>query len=252
MKVVIIEDEPLAREKLAKLVKRYDAKIEITGNLERVAETIEWFAQNSIPDLVFADIELLDGNIFEVFKTCTITCPIIFTTAYDQFLLQAFEQNGIAYLLKPFDFDKFSNAMQKFELLKNNFVSAQNEFWQEIQASLKQPKYKERFVVKLKCGIQLLETKNIAFIQMRDEILFAFDANGNKFPLNETLSNLENLLNPNHFFRLNRSEMVNLSFIENIKPDFHDRLVIYLRNLNIKLVSSISRTPELRKWLENQ
>ena len=251
MKVVIIEDEPLAREKLAKYIKRSDAKIEIVGNLESVAETIEWFAKNPMPDLVFADIELLDGNIFEVFKTCKLTCPIIFTTAYDQFLLQAFEQNGIAYLLKPFDFEKFEKAMRKFELLKNNFVSAQNEFWQEIQANFRQPKYKERFVVKLKGGIQLLETNNIAFIQMRDEILFAFDANGNKYPLNETLANLEKSLNPTQFFRLNRSEIVNLKFISNLKPDFHDRLVISLRNLNIKLTSSISRTPDLRKWLES-
>ena len=252
MKVVIIEDEPLARKKLAKLIKRYDAKIEIVGNLERIAETIEWFAKNLKPDLVFADIELLDGNIFEVFKSCKITSPIIFTTAYDQYLLQAFEASGIAYLLKPFDFEKFSNAMQKFEQLKDNFVLVNDEFWQEIQANLKQPKYKERFIVKQKGGIQLLETKSIAFLQIRNEILFAFDAKGNKYPLNESLSNLEKSLNPNLFFRLNRSEMVNLDFIENLKPDFHNRLIVYLRNSNTKLVSSTNRTPELRKWLENQ
>ena len=141
--------------------------------------------------------------------------------------------------------------MEKFEALKNNFVSAQNEFWREIQQSLRQPKFKERFVVKIKDGIQLLETGQIAFIQMQNEILFAFDAAGRKFPLNETLAGLEKTLDPKTFFRLNRSEIVNLNFIENLKPDFHDRLVVRLRNLNVKLISSVSRTPDLRKWLES-
>ena len=194
---------------------------------------------------------MLDGNVFEVFNNLKISAPIIFTTAYDQFLLQAFEKNGIAYLLKPFDYQKFSAAMEKFELLKNNFVAAQNDFLLEIQANLKQPKYKERFVIKTRNGIQLLETKQISFIQMQDEIPFAFDAVGKKFPLNESLSNLEKVLNPNVFFRLNRSEIVNLNFIENLKPDFHDRLIISIKNLNIKLTSSTNRTPDLRRWLEN-
>lgn len=252
MKVVIIEDEPLARDKLAKFVARYNSQIEILAQIESVKETIHFFGNYVPPDLVFADIELLDGNVFEVFDNLRITCPMIFTTAYDQFLLQAFERNGIAYLLKPFDFQKFAAAMQKFETLKNNFVSANNEFWQEIRKNLRQTKYKERFVIKIKGGIQLLETKQIAFIQMQNEIPFAFDAAGNKFPLNDTLIALEKSLNPKTFFRLNRSEIVNLDFIENLKPDFHDRLVVRLRNLNIKLVSSINRTPELRKWLESQ
>lgn len=251
MKVLIIEDEPPAQKKLVKLLKLYDdEKIEIAGTLSQVAETLNWFANNPMPDLVFADIELLDGNIFEVFNSVKITCPIIFTTAYDQFLLQAFEQNGIAYLLKPFDLEKLSKAVKKFELLKSNFAASQNDFWLEIQKTLNQPKYKERFVIKLKGGLQLLETKNIAFFQMRDEILYAFNSQGNKFPIHETLANLEKSLNPQRFFRLNRSEIVNLDFIADLKPDFQDRLVISLKNSNIKLTSSVSRTPELRKWLE--
>ena len=252
MKVVIIEDEPPAREKLAKYIGRYDRQIEILAQLESVAATLQYFEMRAAaPDLVFADIELLDGNVFEVFENGKITCPVIFTTAYDQFLLQAFERNGIAYLLKPFDFQKFAAAMRKFETLKNNFAWATDDFLREIRENLRQPKYKERFVIKTASGIRLLETKQIAFIQMQNEIPFAFDAAGNKFPLGATLTELEKTLDPKAFFRLNRSEIVNLDFIENLKPDFHDRLIIHLRNPKVKLVSSISRTPELRKWLEN-
>lgn len=251
MKVLIIEDEPPAQAKLAKLIKRCDEQIEIVGILSGVAETVTWFSVNQMPNLIFADIELLDGNVFGIFERVKITCPVIFTTAYDQFTLQAFEQNGIAYLLKPFDFEKLSKAVEKYELLKNSFASVQNDFWREIQKSLVQPKYKERFAIKLKSGIQLLETKNIAFFQMRDEILFAFDAQGVKYPIQETISNLEISLNPHQFFRLNRSEIVNLDYIANLKPDFQDRLIVFLKNSNVKLTSSASRTSDLRKWLES-
>lgn len=252
MRVLIIEDEAPAAEKLSEFVTRYDKKIQIAARLESVKETLAWIRQNPQPELVFADIELLDGNIFQVLENNSITCPIIFTTAYDQFLLQAFEKNGIAYLLKPFSFEKFVAGMQKFEALKQSFSTTLQDFWLEIQTNLRRPKYKERFVIKVKEGIQLLETKQIAFIQMQNEIPFAFNAVGEKFPLNDSLTNLEKSLNPKIFFRLNRSEIVNLNYIKNLKPDFHDRLIIYLRDSKTKLVSSTNRTPLLRRWLESQ
>lgn len=252
MRVVVIEDEPPACEKLCEFIERYDREIQIAARLASVKESLVWFRENRQPDLVFSDIELLDGNVFHLFESGKVTCPIIFTTAYDQFWMQAFERNGIAYLLKPFDFGKFVTAMQKFETLKQNFVFAQKDFWREVQTNFAQPKYKERFVVRVKGGIKLLETRSIAFIQMQNEIPFAFDAAGGKFPLSESLSQLEQVLDSKTFFRLNRSEIVNLNFIESLEPDFHDRLVVRLRNLNVRLVSSTNRTPNLRKWLEGQ
>lgn len=252
MRVVVIEDEPPASEKLGEFIERYNPEIQIIARLASVKESLVWFRENRQPDLVFSDIELLDGNVFHLFESGKVTCPIIFTTAYDQFWMQAFERNGIAYLLKPFDYEKFVAAMGKFEALKQNFVSAQKDFWHEVQLNFTQPKYKERFVVKVRGGIKLLEAKSIAFIQMRDEIPFAFDAAGEKFPLNETMSQLEQMLDSKTFFRLNRSEIVNLNFIESLEPDFHDRLAVRLRNLKTRLVSSTNRTPGLRRWLEGQ
>lgn len=252
MRVVIVEDEPPASEKLRGFVARYNPKIEIAAALESVAETRAWLRTNPSPDLIFSDIELLDGNVFEIFGSGELTCPIIFTTAYDQFWLQAFERNGIAYLLKPFSFEKFASAMRKFETLKNNFAAAGQDFWRELQMSFASAKYKTRFVVKTAGGIQLLDAGHIAYIKTQHEIPFAFDALGNKFPLGETLTALEKSLNPRVFFRLNRSEIVNLDFIENLKPDFRDRLVVKIKNQNVKLVSSANRTPVLRKWLAGE
>lgn len=250
MRVVIIEDEPLASEKLSGFLKRYDETINVAARLESVKDVRRWFGGNKPPDLIFSDIELLDGNIFEFFEKEETNCPVIFTTAYDQFLLQAFERNGIAYLLKPFTFENFVGAMLKLEKLKRSLAATQINIWQEIQKNVSRPKYKERFVVKARGNIRFVETVQIAFFQMHDGLLFAFDAAGEKFPLNENLNNLEQILDSKTFFRINRSEIVNLKFIERLEPYFNDRLVVRLRNLKIKLVSSANRTPGLRKWIE--
>ncbi|MEP7039912.1 MAG: LytTR family DNA-binding domain-containing protein [Acidobacteriota bacterium] len=252
MRVIVIEDEPLAAEKLCDFIGRYDDSILVAAKLESVEETRKWFRANKPPDLIFSDIELLDGNVFEFFENEELNNPIIFTTAYDQFLLRAFERNGIAYLLKPFTYENFVAAMLKLEKLKQNFVAAQADLWREIQKNLSEPKYKERFVVKLRGGIQFIETDQIAYFQIQDTILFTFDAAGNKFPLNENLNQLEQILDPQIFFRVNRSEMVNLKFIERLEPYFNDRLMICLRNSKIRLISSTNRTPNLRKWIEGE
>jgi DNA-binding LytR/AlgR family response regulator len=161
-------------------------------------------------------------------------------------------RNGIAYLLKPFSFEKFAAAMRKFETLKQNFAAAtQRDVWLEIGTSFAAPKYKERLVVKVKGGVRLLETRQIAFVKTQNEIVFGFSENGSKYPLKETLAELEQILDPRMFFRTSRSEIVNLDFIERLEPDYSDRLVVRLKNLQARLVSSTSRTPGLRKWLEN-
>ncbi len=250
MKVLIIEDEPLAAQKLSGFIKRYDDSLEISATLESLKELNAWFRTNPHPEIIFSDIELLDGNIFEFYENAELNCPVIFTTAYDQFLMQAFEKNGIAYLLKPFTFENFTAAMQKLEKLKQNFVSAQMDFLKEIQNDFLKPKYKERFVIKLRGGIQFVETKQIAYFQINDGVLFAFDSTENKFPLNENLNHLEEVLDPKLFFRINRSEMVNLKYIERLEPYFNDRLSIRMKNSKKKIISSTNRTPNLRKWLE--
>ena len=251
MRVLIIEDEPLAAEKLSDFIGRYDASIRVAAKLESIAETRKWFRENVPPDLIFSDIELLDGNVFEFLESAELNNPIIFTTAYDQFLLRAFEQSGIGYLLKPFNYESFVAAMLKLEKLKRNFAFAQTDLWREVQKSLTEPKYKERFVIKLRGGIQLLETNKIAYFQTQSGMLFAFDANGSKFPISENLGRLEEILNPHNFFRISRSEIVNLKFVERLEPYFNDRLMIHLKDSKIRLISSTNRTPHLRKWIEN-
>jgi two-component system, LytTR family, response regulator LytT len=250
MKVVVIEDEPLAAEQLCDFARRYDTAVNVLGVLASVKEAVNWFRAHAAPDLILSDIELLDGNAFRLFEQVEIPCPIIFTTAYDRFLLQAFTKNGIGYLLKPLEYEKFAAALHKFEQLQRSFTRLDSELLRELKTTLAQPRYKERFVIKARGGIYLLETRRVAYIQIQDEIPFAYDEQGTRYPLNENLNQLEKTLAPQVFFRLNRSEIVNLNFIEKLEPYFNDRLVVSLKQLNVKLISSISRTPELRRWIE--
>jgi two-component system response regulator LytT len=250
MKVLVIEDEPLAAEQLCDYARRYDLEVAIVGVLTSVKEAVSWFREHSSPDLILSDIELLDGDVFRLFEQVEIPCPIIFTTAYDHFLQQAFDINGIGYLLKPLEYEKFAAAMRKFEQLQRSFSLLNSELLRELKTTLAQPRYKERFVIKAKGGIHLLETRRVAYIQIQNEIPFAYDEQGIKYPLNETLNQLEKTLDPLVFFRVNRGEIVNLNFIERLEPYFNDRLAIILKRLDVTLISSISRTPELRRWIE--
>lgn len=252
MKIIIIEDEILAAEKLTGFIKKYDSKIEILATLDSVRGCLNWLEKNEMPDLIFSDIELLDGNVFSFFSVVKITCPIIFATAYDEFLMKAFNENGIAYLLKPFDFKTFQQAMEKYEQLKNNFENLDDFLIDKIKTSFSRHEkdYKKRFAVKTAKGIFIINVDDIVFIRAEEGLVFCTTKDHKKFTLNHSLNELEQLLDPDVFFRLNRSEIVNVNFIEKLENYFNDRLSVSLRNFAAKLISSASRTSALRRWID--
>jgi len=251
MKVVIIEDETLAAEKLADFIAQYNKEAEVVTVLDCIKSALTWFQENEMPDLVFSDIELLDGNVFKLFDHVDITCPIIFTTSYNQYLLDAFKVNGIAYLLKPFDYNSFSTAISKYKKLEANFKPIDNKFLKDLRSVISSDKvYKKRFSVKTNKGIILINTNDIAYIKVINGMVHAFLKSGKKYVLNHSMSQLEDVLDPNGFFRINRSEIINIDYIERLEPYFNDRLSIKVVDSNEKLITSTSRTPELRKWID--
>jgi two-component system, LytTR family, response regulator LytT len=258
MTLLIIEDEPLAAQHLLDLLRVQLPQATLHGPLRSVQEATAYFNTHTLPDLVFSDIELLDGNVFALFERVSITCPVIFTTAYDQFLLKAFQGNGIAYLLKPFDGKQVNAALAKYETLKGQFRQEATEnglpvaVLQQLREALQptQANYRQRFTVKLRQGIVLLNTEDIVCLQTDDSLVFAHDVSGRKYPLNGTLTEIENQLNPAQFFRINRSDVVNIRHIERIEAYGGDRLAVRLTGQAQALVASTTRTPELRKWLE--
>ncbi len=255
MKILIIEDEEIASQQLAQFIKKFDESIEILAVLRSIKEGMVWFAQNPAPDLIFSDIEVLDGNIFGLFSSIVINSPIVFTTAYDQFLLKAFQTNGISYILKPYDYQQVSDSFEKYYALKKSLSTTKqvldptiiDHLRAIIQPSFKN--YKQRFTVKMRNGILILPVEEISHFQADEGIIFAHSKNQQKYPLNGTLAEIEGLIDPAIFFRINRSEIININYLEKLEPYFNDRLSIKLKNCPTLVHTSSGRTSELRKWL---
>ena len=254
MKILILEDEIPAYQKLLSFVKFEIPHHQLLGWARSVAEAKLLLADGEAPDLILSDIELLDGNSFEVFENTTVKCPIIFCTAFDKYVLKAFQTNGIAYLLKPYTLENFQEAFHKYTTLFENKQPKPigNQVFQELKDILKSDKkaYKQRFTIKKKGGIKLIATDNIACFEANGDFCQAVDEKGQKHTINFTLSDIEQKVDPTKFFRINRSQMVQVTFIEKIDPYFKNRLAIKLRNRIEPMLTSGTKTAEFRKWIE--
>ena len=258
MNILILEDEEPAARQLTQLLAQA-GHAPAPPVLRSVKKALAWLQTNPLPDLILSDIELLDGNVFSLYEQFPVACPIIFTTAYDQFLLAAFRGNGIAYLLKPFTLEQLQAALAKYERLRTNLTpppaapSLPPEVIRELTQALRQhrqPAYKQRFSVRMRNGLYLLQTADIAYLQADEGVTFAIDGAGVRYPLIGTLAELERQLDPSRFGRLNRSELVNVAFIERAEPYFNNRLAVKLRAPGLTLTTSAAQTPEFRRWLE--
>jgi DNA-binding LytR/AlgR family response regulator len=253
IKILIIEDEIPARQKLKRFIEEVHSKTEIIAELDTVQVAIEFLNLHQ-PDLIFSDIELLDGNAFEIYKHVSVTCPIIFTTAYDQFWMDAFDGNGIAYLLKPFSKERLKKAWDKFQLLKQSASAEQNalvNLTQLIQMSFSDKSYKKRFMINTHQGIYFLYTESILFFEANEGVVFAHDHQGNKHMLAEpTLKEIEQQLNPSDFYRINRGELIHKLYIEKIERYQKNTLAIKLKGYETPLKTSQSQTAAFMEWLK--
>jgi len=250
MRALIIEDEDLNAEIIRNHIQKFDSQITIATHLKSNQEITEWFKNNDQVDIVFSDIELLDGTVFSSLKDNIIRCPIIFTTAYNTFYQEAFDTNGIGYLLKPISYNRFAEAMQKFLNLKKQEENKVN--WNALAVSLLQNQaknYKERIVIKNNDGISILNTMEIAAILAESGKCIAIDANGKEYPFKATISELAQELNPSVFFQINRGEIININSISKIENYFNDRLSIQLKNYKKRLITSTSTTSEFKRWI---
>lgn len=253
IKALIIEDEIPARKKLRRFIEELNSAVEIVAEIDTVQSAIDFFKNDQV-DIVFSDIELLDGNVFEIYSNVNITCPILFTTAYDQFWMNAFESNGIDYLLKPFSKERFQKAWDKFLLLRKSVSQENNEISnlsKLIQQTLTVKSYKKRFSVNSFQGIYFLETENILFFEANEGVIFACDFKGKKHLLKEsTLKEIEEKLDPSEFFRINRSELIQKNHIEKIERYNKNTLAVKLKGHETYLKTSQNTTSEFREWIE--
>lgn len=254
--LLVLEDEPLAARQLVDSLMTLLPDAQVLATLTSLQEATAWLSANPAPDLLFSDIELLDGNVFALFERINVLCPIIFTTAYDQFLLRAFQGNGIAYLLKPFTTGQLQQALDKYALLRTPNTASAAVLTEPVLAQLRnalrpaQTTYRQRFTVKLRQGIHLLLVEDIAYVQADEGVVFAFDARGQKYPLNGKLTDIEEQLDPARFFQLNRSEIIHIRYIDRLEPYFNDRLAVRVTGCPDPLIASTARTPDLRQWVD--
>ena len=251
MKVIIIEDEQLSAELLAEYLAEYDSAVQIEGVFKSKIETEQWFLANRTGeiDLVFSDIELLDGNVFSLLQKNLFNCPIIFTTAYNDFYQDAFDTNGIAYLLKPVSHKKFVAAMEKFRNIYQKDNATQLD-WNRITEMLHGRKFRERITVKNSGEITILNVSEISAILSSAGKLTAVDSTGKEHEFKGKISDLVTELDPKTFFQINRGEIVNINYIEKIENYLGDRLSVKMKNYRGHLITSASTTAQFRKWID--
>jgi two-component system, LytTR family, response regulator len=216
MKVIIIEDEKPATEKLLKAIQKADASIEVSAVLNSVKGSVEWLQQNPMPDLLFVDIELGDGLSFKIFEKININSPVIFCTAFDDYWQEAFEHNSIDYLLKPVKQEKLETALSKYDRLKQHFASSFRQLlqWQQQPAG---NGYKRRFLVKRGTDYISIKTEDIAYFYAAHKLVCMVDNRGQKFILDQSLADIEKQLEPVQFYRVNRKYLIQMNAIKKIK-----------------------------------
>ena len=262
MKTVIIEDEKAAVRNLTSLLNEIKPDAEVITVLDSIEDTIEWFNNNSMPELVFMDIHLADGSAFEIFEHIHISCPIIFTTAYDEYALRAFKVNSIDYLLKPIGKEDIEHAFEKLGSLQDSPIKNEhdqqtqdNELLQLIHSLKKQENYKTHFLIPLK-GDKLLpiSVDMIQLFYIKDCQVKAVLADGTEHYFPQTLDELTDCLNPSLFFRVNRQYLVSREAIRDIDLWFNSRLSINLRYPGIteKILVSKARVSEFKEWFSGK
>ncbi len=253
MNILILEDEIPAYQKLVSFIRDYFEE-EVPHDWARSNSEGKEFLANNTYDFILSDIQLLDGVSFDLFNQISIDTPIIFCSAHDEFLFQAFNTNGIAYILKPYTQSDFKKAIEKYQsLFKQGHYNALNhQTITELKHALKEESstYKKRFVIKKTKGIQLLNVSDISIIEASGDFCIATDHIGKRHTISQNLGSIHQQLHPVKFFKINRSEIINIDFIDNIESHFKNRLLITMISKKEKVMTSSSTTSDFRKWLE--
>jgi len=248
MRILIIEDENLAARRLIKLVQELIPGSEIFGNLDTITSAVEWLKNNPQPDLIFLDIQLGDGISFEIFEHVPVKSPIIFCTAYDQYAIKAFKLNSIDYLLKPVDPDELKFALDKFQSGRKTPEITLDQIKVLLQPV--QKVYKNRFLVKIGERSHTVATSDIIFFFSEDKVTFLMTKSGKKFIVDYTLDEIENMLDPENFFRLNRKYISAVEAIKGVFTYSNSRLKIQLENCaDNDILISREKMQTFKNWL---
>lgn len=252
LRVLIVEDEPQAADRIQRLVVRLRPEAEVVASFDSVAGSVNWLKGNPAPDLILMDIQLADGLSFIIFEQVSVSSPVIFTTAYDEYALRAFKVNSIDYLLKPVDEAELRAALDKLDSLKGAVI-APDRMMQSIADAMQMlsKKFKERFVIRVGEHLRSVETSDIRFFFSLDKATYAQTADHRKHLLDYTLDQLEGLVDPARFFRINRKYLVSVDAIRDMVSHTNSRLKLVLQGSDDPdIIVSRDRVQEFREWLD--
>lgn len=252
MKLLIIEDEPASAQRLKKLAEEIDPEIIILEILDSIASAVDWLRGHTEPDLILSDIQLADGLSFEIFKEITISCPVIFTTAYDQYAIQAFKVNSIDYLLKPIKKTELAVAIRKFKKIQPSSPKIDLALLTSMIG--KEGKdYLKRLMIRIGQQIKVVEVKDIAYFYIEEKIVFAVSITKDRHPMDFSLDHLEKQLDPEQFFRINRAFIISLESIQTMITYSKARIKIWLKPpCDLESITSTERSAEFREWLKGR
>lgn len=254
MRILIVEDEPLAVAQLATHISALKPDAELLAVCDTIKSTVTWLENNEAPDLAFFDIQLGDGLSFEIFDKIQFTQPVIFTTAFEEYAIKAFKVNSIDYILKPIQRNELSNALQKFENLQsNNQTILTPDILHEVANSLKQKNYKERFLVKVGTHLKMIETTSVSYFYSFEKGTYAKLNDGKDYLLDQSLEYVENLVSPVEFFRINRKYIVSLKSVNDVITYGNSRLKLKIANAKEDdFFVARERVKAFKTWLEGE
>jgi two-component system, LytTR family, response regulator LytT len=252
MNVLIIEDEMLAAERLQLLIKDYDPSITMQACLDSIEDSVKWLQTKPHPDLLLIDIQLSDGPSFEIFKKVTIQKPVIFTTAYDNYALDAFQLFSIDYILKPITAESLATAFNKYKNLSAAFFASDYSLISEQLKENFSNKYRNRFLAKVGQRSFFIKSEEVACFIADNKIVNLLDKEGNRYLINYTLEKLEPLLDPHNFFRLNRKVIVHSNAIDQVKPYYNNRLKLVIKGIkqDNEIIVSRDRVVDFKIWAD--
>jgi DNA-binding LytR/AlgR family response regulator len=249
-KILIIEDERLAAEKLERLILNLRPGWEVLGPIETVNHSVKWLSTNPVPDLIMMDIHLSDGISFDIFDQVNLLSPVIFTTAYDEYAIRAFKVNSIDYLLKPIDPDALEAALVKFERL-GSFLVIDKQRTDDLRQQMGQT-YKSRFLVRVGSNMISVLTRDIQYFFISERSLFFHTFQGKTYDIDYSLEQLQQIIDPGQFFRINRNCMVNIDAVSKLVSYSSSRIKLELQP-EVKsddLIVSRERVADFRKWMD--
>lgn len=246
MEVLIVEDEVAAARQLEKQLKKLRPGAIILGVMESISGAVEWLQNNPEPDLILMDIQLSDGSSFEIFRQTSVKAPVIFTTAYNEYAIKAFKVNSVDYLLKPIDDGELKDALDKYE--RSALPDALQKMLQNLHAPAK---YRERLMIKTHDGLKSLEVKQIAYIKALDKLLYIYTFSGQVHIQDESLEELENTLDPDAFFRINRKYITHIDAFEKIFTLTNGKIRVELKHCkDDDIFLSQSKAASFKAWLD--